>query len=618
MLDVLRRSAASWVVKILFVILIVSFGVWGVADYIGSGPSEGPAITVGRTEISLATVREEFNRDVNRVRPMMGNAFTAEEARRLGFMHQTINRLVAATTLEEAARVYGLVAPDELLIATISRQTEFQDTTGRLDPALFRQTLAAIGQSEEAYFAILRRQLQRLQAGGPVTEGVAVPAALLDRLYHHLYEKRVVEKAVIPFAAMPAPSPPDPIVLAEYHTAHAAIFTAPEYRTLSVLLLTGPAVAAQVSISEETIRQAYDDSLPALRMPEMRTVEQVLLPRRELAETLLERVRAGESFVLAATEAGHTVTPLGRITRDAMEPALAGAIFAAAPEAVTGPVESAFGWHLFRVTAIAPEEVPPLESMRDQIRQELVAEKTGDVVYELSGKVEEILNGGASLEEAAGQVGLTVTTFTSLDRSGAGADGKVLSGLPTMKEFLPTAFALAPGAHSMMTESDDGFFVVRVDQLTPSRLKPVDEVRHTLVEHWTAAQRREASRQQAEALAARLKTGMPVQEATKGFVGTPGVSQPLLRTDTEEHFPPAFLERLFSLAIGETIVGETPDAFIAARLRTILPPAADAAVLAKLKEEVTDQYARDIFAQLTAALGREFGVTISPKVLEAP
>ena len=617
MLNVLRRSVASWVVKALFILLIVSFGVWGVGDYIGTGPSEGPAITVGKTEIRFATAREEFDRDVNRVRSMMGNALTTEDARQLGFMHQTVNRLVAAATLEEAARVYGLVVPDELLIATISRQKDFQDTAGRFDPSLFRKTLAAGGQSEESYFAFLRRHMQHLQAGGPVTEGVTVPAALLDRLYQRRYERRVVEKVVILFAAMPAPPPPDPAALAEYHKAHAAVFTAPEYRTLSVLLLTGPAVAAQVSIPEETIRQAYEDSLPALRTPETRTVEQVLVPRRELAESLLERVRAGESFALSATKAGYAVTSLGRLTtRDAMEPPMAEAIFAAAVDTVSGPVESVFGWHVFRVTAIDPEGTPPLESMRDQIRQELVAEKTGDVVYDLSGKVEDLLNNGASLEEAAKQVGLTVTAFPPMDRSGAGVDGQKLPGLPVMKEFLPAAFALPPGAHSIMTESDDGFFVVRADQVTPSRLKPVDDVRDTLVEHWTAAQRRETARQQAEAVAARLKAGMPVHEAAKG--GTPSVSQPLLRTDTQERFPPAFLEGLFGLAVGETSVGETPDAFIAGRLREILPPAGDADDTATLKEEVTDQYARDIFTQLTAALGREFGLAINPKVLEAP
>ncbi len=617
MLDTLRRSASSWVIKILFVILILSFGIWGVGDYLTHRSAEEPAIAVGDITISMAAVQEEFSHDVNRLGAVMGNAFTAEEARRMGILYQTVNRLVLAAILDMAARAYGLAIPDELLLAAISRQKEFQDAEGRFDPVLFRHFVTASGQPEEAYFHHLRQQLLRAQVGGPVVAGVVVPVALIDRLYRHHYERRVAETVTVPIAAMPAPPPPDQAILEDFHKTHATAFTAPEYRTLSAILLTEPAVASLIAISEEMIRQAYDDSLSALRTPETRTVEQILFPERTQADAALERVRGGRSLAQTAAETAQWVTPLGRVTHADMESALADVVFAATVDTVVGPVPSAFGWHLFRVTAVEPERVPSLDAVRGRIREDLIAEKAGDIVYELSVKVEDALNGGVSLEDAAKQVGLTVATFAPMDRSGTGMDGKAIPDLPPMQAFLPTAFTVAAGTQNLMTESESGFFVVRVDAVVSSRLKSVGEIRQTLIDQWTAEQRREAARDQAEKVAERLKTGMSWHEAARNGIGAVDVSRPLLRTDADDHLPPAFVARLFDLAVGETAVNGTEEAFIVGRLREVIAPAADTAALANLKQEVTEQYARDVLTQFAAAIRREFDVVINPKVLEA-
>ena len=52
MLDALRRGAQGWVAKLLFAVLIVSFGVfWNVSD-VFRGLGRGAVATVGDTEIT--------------------------------------------------------------------------------------------------------------------------------------------------------------------------------------------------------------------------------------------------------------------------------------------------------------------------------------------------------------------------------------------------------------------------------------------------------------------------------------------------------------------------------------------------------------------------------------
>ena len=51
MLDSMRRGAQGWIAKILFGFLVVSFGIWGIADTF-RGYGEGSLARVGKIEIS--------------------------------------------------------------------------------------------------------------------------------------------------------------------------------------------------------------------------------------------------------------------------------------------------------------------------------------------------------------------------------------------------------------------------------------------------------------------------------------------------------------------------------------------------------------------------------------
>ena len=50
MITAMRKGAAGWVAKILFVVLIISFGAWGIVDYLQPDP-DPVVITVGDTEV---------------------------------------------------------------------------------------------------------------------------------------------------------------------------------------------------------------------------------------------------------------------------------------------------------------------------------------------------------------------------------------------------------------------------------------------------------------------------------------------------------------------------------------------------------------------------------------
>jgi len=68
MLEALHNAAKSWIVRILFALLIVSFGAWGVGDVFRSVTTDSTAAEVGSAKISIQDLAKEFDREVGRLR----------------------------------------------------------------------------------------------------------------------------------------------------------------------------------------------------------------------------------------------------------------------------------------------------------------------------------------------------------------------------------------------------------------------------------------------------------------------------------------------------------------------------------------------------------------------
>ena len=67
----------------------------------------------------------------------------------------------------------------------------------------------------------------------------------------------------------------------------------------------------------------------------------------------------------------------------------------AAPEgSVTAPVQSPFGWHVFKVQKVEPGQERPLAELHDQLKRDLAQEKAADIAFERANKVEDALAGG--------------------------------------------------------------------------------------------------------------------------------------------------------------------------------------------------------------------------------
>lgn len=615
MLQFIRNYAGSWIVKILFVLLILSFGVWGIEDMVRRGGVSSTVASVGKVDIDRAELDQEFRRQMERLRPMFGGALTAEQARQFGLLDQSLSALVQRALYDQAARDVGIAVGPEVVRLRIADEPAFRNPQGQFDPALFRSVLRDNQLTEDAYVAILRRELAREFVAGAVGAGVAPPKPLVEDLYRLRGEKRVAEMITLPNAAVGDVGVPDDADLNRYYEDHQVRFTAPEYRALTIAQLSPDALAKDVQIPEEQVRAAYDERASEFGTPERRTIEMVVVDDEAKAKDIAEAAK-GKGFAAAAKDAGADPITMENIARNEL-PEIGDAAFALAQGEVGGPVKSGLGWHVLAVTAVQPGSTRSFEEVRGQLLAELQKEKALDSVYSIANRVEDQLASGAPLDEVAQAQGLKVSKIAAVDSSGKAPDGKdAAPGLTDLPAMLKAAFQLASGATSTLTEgANNSFFAVHVDGVTPAKVKPLAEVRDQVVAGWQEDKRAQLAAAKAEEIAGKLKQGSEAaaQDVATQAGGTFAMTAPFTRdAKGVEGLPAEMVAKLFAAKPGEVVTGSTGDSQVVARLKEVIPadPKASDATVANLEGAVAQGLESDIMAQFGNALRKEYPVEI--------
>ncbi|MGQ0663884.1 MAG: peptidyl-prolyl cis-trans isomerase [Pseudomonadota bacterium] len=624
MLQKLRDIAAGTVAKVLFALLVGSFALWGIGDYAFLRPGDPTALRVGAVNVTGTQLGIEYRRELDRLRRAFGQ-LDAEMARQIGVMDQVIERLIDRTVLDQAADKLGLLVSDEVVRNRITADPSFKGPGGTFDRYRFQQLLWGTGYNEQGFTELLRREITRAKIVDAIAEGIRVPDLVVDRLYRYRNERRDGEAVFVPTAAVGDVGQPDDAQLQAVFDDNVERFTAPEYRALSVVRVGVEEIMPSIRVDEQALREEYEARLSEMKVPEHREVEQMVFQDEAAAKAAHERLEAGAAFSEVAREAADQAPEqlrLGLLKRDDLVPELAEPVFALAVGANTPPVKSPFGWHLFRVAKIEPAREPALADVRDRLMTDVRRRLAADSAYETATKLEDAIAGGAALEAAAEKVGLSLIKIEALDPRGGAPDGTPVPALADAREALAAAFSTEQGRESQLIETRDGvWFLLRVDRVTSSRVKPLAEVRAQAIELWEEQKRHEAARTRAETILDRVRKGEIMNAASSEFGLRPEPTPALVRpsaSDRSDAAAPEVTARLFQLKPLEAGLAPARNGYYVVRLVGILPadPGTDRAGVSRLRDQLRSQIGNDLVSEYSAALRQRFGVEINRETVD--
>ncbi|MSR05558.1 MAG: hypothetical protein EXR93_00590 [Gemmatimonadetes bacterium] len=486
------RGMAKWIM----VVLTVAFVGWMVFDVgmdvtgRGNNGASADIARVNGTRIDQQTFYAALRTAQETQRKRSGSAPTTLEDQKQ-MENSVLEDLVQQILLRDELARRGIKVTNEEIISAaqnspppeLEQVPEFQ-TDGRFDLAKYKRYLAANADPQflQALEARYRDEIPRLKLFEELASGVYVSTARLWRMYRDQHDS-VTARVV---AIQPETFISDSVVpltddqLRAYYSSHSDDFKRPAYAYLSYV-----AVPRLANTADSAAARARVDSLH-------------------------RRITAGADFAaLARAESGDSGSAtnggdLGDTKVGQMVPEFERAVLALKPGQVSQPVRSGYGWHIIKLdsrndkakTYHARHILIPVElagAHRDQV------ESRADSLDRYAAEQTD----PATLDSVGRHLGVAVLRAPRVAQGERVSLGRFL--IPDAGVW---AFGTArPGETSQVIETDNAFYVFRLDSLQAAGIPPFDAVKADVRRTALKVQKWEAVRALAQQLTKEIHTG---------------------------------------------------------------------------------------------------------------
>lgn len=616
MIQFFRNALSSWLVLGLLGLVLIAFVVTGVHDPFGgrSAGAAGTLASVGDARVTEQEFGRFWQRQLEQARER-NPGLTGEALARAGGVDQLFNEIVSARAIEDFGRAQGVTAGAKLIDGEIASIPAFQ-LAGRFDQASYEAALRAQRLTDRELRQSMTGDLVRRQLVAPLDVTADLPPGLARPYASLLLERKEGLIGVVPAALVPNPPAPSDADLRAFYTSRKAALTIPERRTFRYALIDPDEIGAKLTITDADIEKFYRDNPARFGGTEKRVILQAALPSETDARQFSEAVNRGEAFEAAAKRIGgldRSDIELGDLTRadflGGTDEKTASAVFGLAEGGVSAPLQTPFGWRVFKVVRVVKSDATPLAAARADIETELRKSRAQAVEADIADKAQSALADGATFADVAKRFGLPTVSVPAVTRSGASQSGFQLD--PRARALLDSAFAAEPGEEPSIEDLGEGRGALfELGDVTPPTLPPFDEIKPQLAASWALDWKGRRAAALAADIVKAVKAGqpLPTEMAARGLQPPQSVNGRRLDLSRQQPgtvAPPLLL--FFEMAAGDVRTLPAPNgqgAFIIQVVKTT--PGADAEIgqLLQVAQRQFGQAASDEIVQQFALAAR--------------
>lgn len=510
MLEVIREHAQGKIAKIILVLITIPFALWGVESYLSQGGS-GPVVAkVDGQEIKQNEFSQILRDQQDRMREAMGKNFDPAIMENPEIRKSVLDGLINQRILLADATQEGLAVSDAQLARFIAGIEAFQEN-GTFSHTRYESVLRQQNMTTSMFEHRLRQDLLLQTSQESVIRNAFVPRAVVESLIRINEQKREISQAVIQIEQFIPETRVEAEAIKDYYSKHQDEFKLPEQARLEYVVLSAENLAAQMSVSEDEIAAYHKEHASQFGQVEERQASHILISAAakasaaektaalDKARKVLQEVKQnpGNFAQLAKQYSQDTGSAaqggdLGYFGRGAMVKPFEDAAFKMAAGEISDLVQSDFGYHIIKLTAIKPAKLRSLQEAHGEITQELKKQKAGKKFAENAENFSNLVyEQGDSLSPAAQQLGLKVEQSGWLSRM---ASDIPLLNNPKLLQAVFTDEVLKNKRNSETIEvAPNTLVAARMLEYKAASVRPLEEV--------AAALGQRLQRQQASALA---------------------------------------------------------------------------------------------------------------------
>ncbi|NVK13549.1 MAG: SurA N-terminal domain-containing protein [Rhodobacteraceae bacterium] len=580
-------------VWILMGMLIVGLAGFGAVNFSSSSSS---VAQVGDEDVSIGTYVRELQREQRALQAQTGQAMPMAQMTAFGLDRVVLGRLISLAALDHEAKNLGLSLGDENLIEELAAIDAFQGVNGQFDREAYSFALRNAGLTEKEFEEDLRREAARTIVQRAVLTGAKMPEILTETLTGYIGARRSFSYVQLMASdiALITLAPTDADLQAIYE-ANQDQFMLPETKVITYAALRPSMLLDEIEVDEAQLQRLFEERSDQYQVPERRLVERLVFADGESAASAKAQLETGGATFESLVETrGLTLQDIdmGDVTMGDLG-AAATDIFAAEVGTIAGPLPSDLGPALYRVNGRLEAQITTFEDAKPELIEELASDRARRLVETQAEDIDDMLAGGATLEELATDSGLELAqiywTEESSDDIAAYEGFRTAAAAVTAEDFPEVGFL-----------EDGSLFAIRLDEVLPERPEPFAEARDKVLAAWNADRRASTLRKQGEELLAQAKAAGSFSEGADVKTETG-----LTRTAYIDTVPASLVEDVFGMETGGFRLVQDADSAVVVRLDAILPPEAsdDMTLLTQalqaqldqtLAQELFQAYAQDV------------------------
>ncbi len=425
MLEFIRKYAQGFIAWVIFGMLILAFGLWGIQSYFSPSAPNDVAKVNGQeiTASDLATATQLYRA---RLRSAFGKNYNPEMFSKEMVQANVLKSLIDQAVLAQAARDAGFRITDGQLGAEIRGRKEFQ-TGGKFNEKQYQTLLRNQGMSAGRFERNMRRAMLIDQVNSGITHTAFVTDDELKALVQLQDQQRDVGYMMVPAKRFTDEVKVSEAQISKRYKENTERFKTPAQISIDYLDLSVDDLAKDIHPTDEQLHQYYKDHLAEFGTEEMRHARHILVAvpqgadekavaaARAKAEDILKKVKAGQDFAALARKysddpgSAKQGGDLGFFTKGDMAPAFAKAVFSLKPGQVSGIVRTSFGFHIIKLLEVKAGKTKTFAQVKDELVNEYRHDKAEKRFYDESEKLGNLTyEHPDSLQDAAQSLGLKV------------------------------------------------------------------------------------------------------------------------------------------------------------------------------------------------------------------
>jgi peptidyl-prolyl cis-trans isomerase D len=525
MLRVLRERKASWILRILLILVAVTFISWG-GSYLLRERKQTYAAKVNRVVIEWKDYNDAFQGVVKQYRDALGPSFSDKLIEELRLKNRVLDDLISKILILQEGTRLGITIHDEELREAIESIPAFQ-LNGQFDQRNYERFLRLNRMSAEEFERMQRESLLLSKVvsliklnSGKVSEEEILETYLFENERINLNFLKITPEAFRGVVNV------NEIEIKDYFQKHQEEFRIPTSIRIQYLIFRPSDFEGKIQVSSDEAKRFYDQQKDRLMTPKRMRAKEILIKvgpedppnkveeKKKRAEDILEKAKKTKDFSTLAKQYSESNTAskggdIGWVGRGTLDEPFETTFFSMKAGDLSGVVRARDGFHIFKIEEVSEEKQKFFDEVKDQILQALKKEKGKREASRRADDAFYSLFRSRDLEKFSRENDLPIRT------TGFFKESDEIPEIGRNPSFYSSAFSLKVGEISTVVSIPPNFYILKLIDKKESRIPPLSEARDEVHRKVIGLKTEEKAREVSEDLLNQIRSGKEIKEVAK-------------------------------------------------------------------------------------------------------